>query len=44
MKANPAVFPFSDEDISKYALVEPLDVAAKNNDDWQAKYNQAVGA
>lgn len=44
MKANPAVFPFSDEDISKYALVEPLDVAAENNDDWQAKYNQAVGA
>ena len=44
MTANPAVYPFTDEEIAKYALVEPLDVAAQNNDDWQAKYNQAVGA
>jgi putative spermidine/putrescine transport system substrate-binding protein len=44
MKSDPSVFPFSDDDISKYALVEPLEVAARNNDDWQAKYNQAVGA
>jgi putative spermidine/putrescine transport system substrate-binding protein len=44
MLEDPTVFPFTDEDLSAYALIEPLDVAARNNDDWQAKYNQAVGA
>jgi len=44
MKKQPEVFPFTDEEINKYALVEPLDVAARNNDEWQAKYNAAVGA
>lgn len=44
MREEPSVFPFTDEDLTRFALIEPLDVAAANNDDWQARYNQAVGA
>lgn len=43
MKGDPA-FPFSDEEISKYALLEPIDLAAQNNDKWQSAYRAAIKA
>jgi putative spermidine/putrescine transport system substrate-binding protein len=43
MKGDPA-FPFSDEEIAKYALIEPIDLAAQNNDAWQSAYRAAIKA
>lgn len=43
MKGDPA-FPFTDEEISTYALLEPIDLAAQNNDKWQSAYRAAIKA
>jgi hypothetical protein len=42
MVEDPATFPFTEEDIEKYALVFPVEVGAKNNDEWQAAYTAAI--
>ncbi len=42
MKGDPA-FPYSAEQIKKYGIVEPIPLAAKNNDSWQQNYAAALG-
>ncbi len=42
MKEDPATFPFTEEDLAKYALVFPVEVGARNNDAWQAAYTAAI--
>lgn len=41
LRGDPA-FPFTEEEIAKYALPEPVDVAARNDDEWQAAYTAAL--
>ncbi len=42
MVEDPATFPFTEDDIAKYALVFPVETGAKNNDAWQAAYTAAI--
>lgn len=42
MKGDPA-FPYSAAQIKKYGIVEPIQLAAKNNDSWQQNYAAALG-
>lgn len=37
-------FPFTDAEIAKYAIIEPIGLAAQNNDAWQAAYTNAIQA
>lgn len=41
MMDDPA-FPFTDEEIAEYAIPVPLEVTARNQDDWQGKYVAAL--
>lgn len=41
LQGDPA-FPFTEEEIERYAIPEPIDVAARNDDDWQAAYTAAL--
>lgn len=41
MKDDPA-FPFTDEQVKKYAIEIPLEVTARNQDDWQGQYVAAL--
>lgn len=42
MLDDPATFPFTEEDIAKFALVFPVEAGARNNDEWQAAYTAAI--
>lgn len=42
MKGDPG-FPFTEEEIAKYAVPEPVALAAQKNDEWQAAYSAAIG-
>jgi Bacterial extracellular solute-binding protein len=37
-------FPFTDEELAKYAIIEPFALSAENNDAWQAAYTNAIQA
>lgn len=37
-------FPFSDDEIARYAIIEPVALAAENNDAWQTAYTNAIQA
>ncbi|MCB8883373.1 extracellular solute-binding protein [Acidisoma cellulosilytica] len=39
---NDPVFPFTEEQIHKYALPMPMDATARNQDKWQAAYMMAL--
>lgn len=41
MQGDPA-FPVTEEDISKYGIVVPVEVEARNRDRWQAAYSAAI--
>jgi putative spermidine/putrescine transport system substrate-binding protein len=41
LRGDPA-FPFTTEEIDKYAIQLPLDAAARHQDDWQAAYTAAL--
>lgn len=41
MAGDPA-FPFTDEEIAKYAIPVPLEATARNQDDWQGQYVAAL--
>lgn len=41
MDGDPA-FPFTDDQIAKYGIPVPLDVTARNQDDWQGQYVAAL--
>ncbi len=43
MQGDPA-FPFTDEEIAKYAIIEPVALAAENFDAWNTAYTAAIKA
>jgi putative spermidine/putrescine transport system substrate-binding protein len=43
MQGDPA-FPFTDEEIAKYAVIEPVALAAENFDAWNTAYTAAIQA
>lgn len=43
MLGDPA-FPFTDEEIAKYAIIEPVALAAENFDAWNTAYTAAIQA
>jgi spermidine/putrescine-binding protein len=43
MVGDPA-FPFTTEEVEKYAIVVPTDVLAENNSEWQTQFDQALKA
>jgi hypothetical protein len=43
MRGDPA-FPFTDEEIAKFAIIEPVALAAENFDAWNTAYTAAIQA
>jgi putative spermidine/putrescine transport system substrate-binding protein len=41
MRGDPA-FPFTNAEIKKHAIPEPIDLAARKNDEWQRAYTAAI--